>query len=592
MFSKLRSNLNLSTKHPLHALLRASVHLRNGVGGFKRKAEPASIILPKYNNFNSKARKKTEHRATIIGLFIIVNLFIGACYDFFNYVNPTLLAPFIIFIAIPYLCCVFFLPENRNPPVQLLTKTLYAAVFAYMAWPSYLAIALPGLPWINVQRLTLGPLLVLVVYCLATSGEIRGHVWRTLNSIPSFRPLFITYVVMITLSCFTSVDAAESFKRLLAFYFQVLTIFFSTIIVLRDPKKQATLVNVFLAGALVVSSIALWEGAVQHVLWVGHIPSFLKIDSLSVVELLKGQTRDGVYRSTSTTSNPMLLGELMAMTFPFALHFVFNPVSRTQFIASLALGVLILQSALASGARSGFLGCLITLLVYVGVFALKQQGANKMNLFKPVLVLSVPTIFVMFAFSVVFVGRVNQIFMGKTDATNESTQSRVEQWTMGWPKILARPWGHGYFTSGSVLGYAPYGFTTIDSQYLSWLLDIGIVGFIVAVLMIVVSILKTFSTYLRFAKRNDLSNYLLPVACGLLNFFYIKSVLSEMANEPYFYMFLGMGLSLCYDHQRSTSTTGSAQPVVAATSRRFQVAPVFASRDLAGKRSAARSPGK
>ena len=77
--------------------------------------------------------------------------------------------------------------------------------------------------------------------------------------------------------------------------------------------------------AVFVSLIAIWESRLQHLPWLGHIPSFLKIDDPSVPKcILTPESRPGIdkYRTPSVFSSPLTLAEYIALTFPFVLHFL------------------------------------------------------------------------------------------------------------------------------------------------------------------------------------------------------------------------------------------------------------------------------
>ena len=52
------------------------------------------------------------------------------------------------------LLVIWTLPEVRWAPTRTLRWAFYASFIGLICWPNYLAISLPGLPWITVIRLT------------------------------------------------------------------------------------------------------------------------------------------------------------------------------------------------------------------------------------------------------------------------------------------------------------------------------------------------------------------------------------------------------------------------------------------------------
>ena len=68
------------------------------------------------------------------------------------------------------------LPELPVVPIRLLRPTLYVFIVALLCLPPYMAIALPGMPWISVRRLVLFPMLPIPLLSLAGSAAVRRQV--------------------------------------------------------------------------------------------------------------------------------------------------------------------------------------------------------------------------------------------------------------------------------------------------------------------------------------------------------------------------------------------------------------------------------
>ena len=99
--------------------------------------------------------------------------------------------------------------------------------------------------------------------------------------------------------------------------------FFAGAYVFLRPGRVKRWAMVMWALAIFVSLIAIWEFRIGHLPWVGHIPSFLKINDESVARALAGSERAGVgrYRAQATFGTPLGLAEYLAITLPFVLHF-------------------------------------------------------------------------------------------------------------------------------------------------------------------------------------------------------------------------------------------------------------------------------
>ena len=139
-----------------------------------------------------------------------------------------------------------------------------------------------------------------------------------------------------------------------------------------------------------------------------------------------------------------------------------------------------------------------------------------------------------------------------------STEARAEQRRIGIPKILANPIGHGLGQSGTVLNYvSPTGITTVDSHYLTTLLDLGIVGTLSFYGMFLVAAWLGLRLYLGAGEREtELAG---PLAAMFLIFVVVKSVLSEETNHSLVLLLLGMMMAL-RARDRKLSTIDLSSP--------------------------------
>ena len=307
--------------------------------------------------------------------------------------------------------------------------------------------------------------------------------------------------------------------------------------------------------ALFVGAVGIAEWRASHVLWADHIPAFLKIEDQSVLRVLAGNRRsgDGAYRVVSTFGSPLALGEYMALTMPFVIQFVVGQYRAIIRFAAAASALFIMFIAYISGARLGQLGCLLSILFFSGFWAILKWRRRPSSLLAPALVLSYPLLFLATFTSIFMVGRLRQIFWG-TGAEYSSTIARQEQYSAAIPKVLSHPQGYGMGMGGEALNYSPFGFVTIDSYYLSVVLEYGIIGFLVFYLMVAGGILR--SAFLALA-TNDLDTderFLVAISISLLNFLIIKSVFSGEDNHSIIFMILGMVCALaCRVSQKQAS---------------------------------------
>jgi O-antigen ligase len=161
-----------------------------------------------------------------------------------------------------------------------------------------------------------------------------------------------------------------------------------------------------------------------------------------------------------------------------------------------------------------------------------------------------------------FIRRLRDLVWG-SGSGQSSTDARADQWTAGIPKILEQPWGHGLGRGGSTLGWSSGegALESIDSYYLSLLLELGLAGFVVFIALLVSALFYAIPEALRARDRE--TSMLVPLVIALLNFALIKSVLSQDANHPLVFLMLGMLVALVFrsriGNDKTDLSSGSPQ---------------------------------
>ena len=124
------------------------------------------------------------------------------------------------------------------------------------------------------------------------------------------------------------------------------------------------------------------------------------------------------------------------------------------------------------------------------------------------------------------------------------------------PKVASHPFGHGIGGAATNLGYVqPGGITTIDSYYLTLLMDLGVLGFVVYFAIFLRGIWISARTAVQHQVEGELG-LLLPMSVALTNFVIVKSVFSQDANHPVVFMLLGGIVALSYRASRAGVAAG------------------------------------
>lgn len=481
---------------------------------------------------------------TLLGFFAF---FYGA---FFSITTIYFLMQLAVPLAALALLVIWLLPETGKAHVRTLEWLFFSFIAAFLFWPNYLALALPGLPWITALRLIVAPLAIIFLISLSQSKSFRDDLKTVLNASPIVWKMVTTYTVISVIGVALSIKPTYSLHSLVVILSNWTLIFFISAYILTKDGRMERLSYLVALGALFICLIGTWEAKIGAVPWAGHIPSFLKIEDPVVEAILVGVTRGGGdYRVQSKFTTPLSLAEFISCALPFV--FFTLAYARRWFLRALALVAipLIFFVVYKTDARLGIIGCICAIVMYPALYGIKQWKNEKSSLFAPAVVLGIPAAGFVLLLSSFFIGRVGKLIWGSGQQVY-STNARYEQLHGAIPKIMERPWGYGLDQGAGVLNYRiESGLLTIDSYYLSLALDIGLVGLVAYSTMFAVVVFKMAELILK-SDRVDREHMLMGSALiCLVQFMIIKLVLAQTETHPFFFTILGASVALIYRRQ-------------------------------------------
>jgi hypothetical protein len=528
--------------------------------------QPAEASAAATMPLRAAYRRPIAGRWTITLLWVALVVASLAYGYLFAATAPYLLTPMMVPPALMMILIIWALPAGEYAPTGWLQPLFLGFLAAMILWPNYLAIALPGLPWVTMTRLFGVPLTIVLLICISVSKTFRSRLMACLNVDPIIWWALIGLVITQTITLALTDNISISVSRYILAQTNWTAMFVaSCYIFLRKGAADIWAKSLF-AMALTISLVGMWEAKLGYVPWAGHIPSFLKIEDDAVIRALSGATRTatGLYRVQSTATTPLGLAEVLGLTAPFALHFALGPYKLYFRILALATLPLLLFTILLTDSRLGVVSCLVSLVLYLLFWALLRWRQVKDSMFAPAIVFAYPALFTgLVAATFVITKLRNKVWGG--GAQQASTESRKIQWEMGIPKILSHPLGYGMGRSGHALQFKnPAGVTTVDSYYLSLLLEIGIAGFVIYFFMFLRAAWTGSRSLLQAPSPSQEVKLLIPFSVCLVNYVIIKSVFSQDANHPLAFMMLGAVMALVYRARTETpqpaATSAPASP--------------------------------
>jgi hypothetical protein len=462
---------------------------------------------------------------------------------------------FLVIPLVPVLVMVgmilWLMPDLGSARLDYGQKLFLWFIGLNIMWPNYVAFYLPGLPWITPTRFVVFAVLAIFLFAVATSSKFRSDLGEMTGSVPSVRALFWLFWAATVISLAFARDPSTSFNKFANNQiFWTMMFLASTYFATREGfvTKTAKILVVTLFAAMM---LGLYEYKIQKVFWIEQLPFFLRVDPEFLDRVIRTQSRAGtdIYRVRGTMATSLYFAEYLAVIFPLAVHVLFR--SRT-FLTRAAVGFGVAGTIVVmylTNARSAMVGMLLTLLIYPFFVAWRRRVRSPRSLLATAVLAVYPVGVVAVALIVVFWRRAHVAVLGGGQHAS-SSEARNVQWAMGMPKILKGPLGHGAASSGEVLGYANgAGELTVDTYYLSVMLDYGLLALPIFVLMFSLPLWYGFQAHNRANSEEEV--LIAPLVVGLFNFVVIKSVLSSEGSFPIAFIMLGCVLGLIWRQNRA-----------------------------------------
>ena len=500
--------------------------------------------------FHEDRKKRRLTVATCVAILIGFCFLYGASFAFFA---PWLMMPLIIPLVPLALAVLWALPRSRSSVSPLIGILLFGLVIALVGWPNYLAIAIPGLPWITVTRLIAFPLTLLFLVTLSMIPPFASRIGSTLSSTPWLLKLVLIFLFLQIISVAFSANKGASINILVNDFATWICPFFIAIYVFSFSRNPTRFVGLMAILSVGLSLIAVWEHHLGRLPWVGHIPSFFQINDPVVARIMAGAARlnQTVPRAQATFSTSLGFSEFLALTMPFALNFLFGDYKTSLRISAAIVVLGILTSAVFAQARIGVVGIAIAFLVYPLARGILHWREHPDDLLASSIVFATPLLAVCGLATAFIVPAIRYRLLGG-GGEKFSNQGRLDQMHMGIPKVLTHPWGHGIGQGAETLGYFNLaGNLTIDSYPLRLALEYGVIGLGVFYGILISALSYGGLTLWRARSLKGEFQLILPACIAITSFMVERTVFSQEDNMPILFIMLGFLAALIHRREET-----------------------------------------
>jgi O-Antigen ligase len=500
---------------------------------------PAPALAP-YHQPVAPLRRAIKKTLAIS--FIIL---IGMFYGLFISVFPIFLY---LYLAVPVgilvLLVIWALPENENIPIKSINWLFFAIVVTVCLWPNYIAIAIPGLPWITFTRLWSIPMALLFVISLSMSPPFRRDVGEWFQTSPWILRLLLIFVALNFLTIPLSFRPFGSFNRVIINQFEWTIVFFVACYLFRKQGKVMQWARLFCGLAMFLAFFSVVEYLNGQVPWANRIPSFFKIQSELVEAILIGGARSatGAYRVQSIFTTSLNFAEFLALSTPFVIHFMVTAKRQwvqAGFLLYLPFSFWVIFK---TDSRLGIIGFFASIFVYLLIWGVKRWRRDSHGLIAPAVVIAYPVVISGF-FALTLIWRRLEVMVWGGGPQQASNEARRLQWTGAIRELKEWPLGNGLGNAGELVGYLDAaGRLSLDSYFITILLDFGIFGAIAFFGMFLIAIFKAAKVGLE--TNDEETELLIPVGIMLMVFLIIKGVLSQEDNHTLVFVALGAAVAL------------------------------------------------
>lgn len=516
----------------------------------------SSRILPQYNSLHHRPWWKL-----LVLAFAILGVFLTMYTGFLVAVGGTLAFRFVGFpIAVMALLGIWLLPDVQKADQAPFWKLLSAYMFLMVAWPTYVAVAIPGLPWVTPPRLILAVMLVVMLTHFPQIAEARRKVVELVGYDKLAFRLYLLFMVMEVVV----VPLSPAPVDVVSYEIMQTVLDLSAMIVaawlFADIRAVPKLARVLVYAGIFTFLVAILENFMQRPPWMGYLPSFFRVDSELLEVYMSPQARigDGRYRVRATFGIVLYYSQYLGIVIPPLLYEMWRMRGWKRALAILMIP-LILQAVWFCNARTAFIAMFVSLFGYSGMIMIRMLFfRQKGDALKPGIMVALVMLGIAgMAGAIAGSHRLQMYTIGGSQHAG-SNAVRDQQWAGAWRAVRKNPIGVGMGIALPEVGaISNKGIAIVDSYYINLLVGVGPLGFIGFMGCLARIAWLGVMTFMR--AKDDLEEWGGALALSMINFI-ISAYVISFADNNYLIFTIAVAVLALHRHQSRRLEAEGVEP--------------------------------
>jgi hypothetical protein len=482
-------------------------------------------------------------KAAFVVFIIAFFLLILSYFTSIGFYQPLMLLVGCFFVLITY---VFFGgKKNENRIRALLLVSSLAYIATSLIWPKYVALRPPGLPPINIQRLTNLIAISSFMFAMFSSNWFKKEIANSFNNAKAFWIFFGMLVFFRFASIFVSTRLYNSIYTFTSDLFVHWFFIFIGVYIGSSYQNfmlfSKTIVYCFFINFVIV--------VIEFALGRNPFFQFINTSDPSVAWIMLDKTRGGLYRAQSVFSHPISFAEFASVGFCFAVFMLSRIKSiMRRYMAIFFAASCVSAMVILSGSRSGYVAAAIAISLAAFSPLLNSLFRKQMNL-ETTTLWSFLIIIVTIAVSILGILVYDYTF-GKYTSTSTaySDDARFVMLERTFDKLIESPIvGHGVSLGAELVGVEVHqsrsasSAFTIDSLFISYTVESGLFAVISFTALLIIGAFKTFKA--SFYGREEDWFMLYTIGLSIIAFALFKTILSLTDNNFLLFVILGISVS-------------------------------------------------